>query len=210
MIYHNVIKPQMPPGQVQSVVRALSLLECVVDQNEIGVSDLARRTGLHVATANNLLRTLTTIGYLVNNHGKYRIGPAVTRLSQQWSPAISLPTMVEPAMQQMSEATGESGSLGFLIGTRCEIIPISQGADEIIANSQHTVSDFPLALASGRMLVALGSDDYQQTIIRNHSAKRREMTIKQWQTELYSVREYQCAIIRRPNPGCADALAVPV
>jgi len=194
--------------EVQSVVRALGLLAEVADRGEAGVTELARSAELHVATVHNLLRTLAGQGYLVNVGGRYRVGPAVERLAPRWSPMATLPLVVGPAMEAMSARTGESGSLGLLAGSACRMIRVSQGTDEIVAQPRERVFDHPLAVATGRVLVALGDQDVREQVIGHHVAAHHDLAVAAWQRELQQVAAEGCTVLRRRRPGSVDAVAV--
>jgi DNA-binding IclR family transcriptional regulator len=53
--------------RVQSLDRALDLLEALSEADELGVSELASRTGLVPSTAHRLLATLVARGYAAQN-----------------------------------------------------------------------------------------------------------------------------------------------
>ena len=58
-------EPRRGSDAVQSVERALELLEALVEPGEgRGVSELARATGLPVATIHRLLATMAARGYV--------------------------------------------------------------------------------------------------------------------------------------------------
>lgn len=60
---------------VQSVARALNIIECFSDHTELGVSDLADRMALSKSTVYGLINTLTAFGYLEQvENKKYRLG----------------------------------------------------------------------------------------------------------------------------------------
>jgi DNA-binding IclR family transcriptional regulator len=62
--------------RVQSLDRALDLLEALSEADELGVSELASRTGLVPSTAHRLLATLVARGYAAQNPatGRYLTG----------------------------------------------------------------------------------------------------------------------------------------
>jgi len=63
-------KPQRAGDGVQSVERALELLEALAEPGEAkGVSELARATGLPVATIHRLLATMVSRGYVRQDSG---------------------------------------------------------------------------------------------------------------------------------------------
>ncbi|MFW5857046.1 MAG: helix-turn-helix domain-containing protein, partial [Planctomycetota bacterium] len=75
----------MPRGDlVQSVGKALDLLELLGDAGELRLADLCERTGLKSPTAHNLVRTLASRGFVEKRPGgRYRVGPAVAALAER-------------------------------------------------------------------------------------------------------------------------------
>ena len=79
-------KSIMPGNElVQSLVRALDILECVSrSSNGLRLSDVGEELGLNTTTAYNLMRTLAERGYLQKDSlSRYRLGSAVTDLVLQ-------------------------------------------------------------------------------------------------------------------------------
>jgi len=72
------------PTLIQSVQRALRLVEAVADLDERAqAKQLARSLGLSLSTTYHLLRTLTFEGYLERrDDGRYLLGPELTRVAR--------------------------------------------------------------------------------------------------------------------------------
>ncbi len=137
-------------GEVQSVVRALGLLEAVAAAGEMGVTELARAQGLHVATAHNLLRTLAGRHYLLNRHGRYRLGPAVAMLGAGWEPLHALPDLVQPSLVQIADGCGEAASATILVGREARLIGFQPGTEAITIHYPQWLWPEALKLATGR------------------------------------------------------------
>lgn len=76
---------------VQSVDRALDVLEALVTQGNSGVTDIVRATGLPLGTAHRLLATLVERGYVRQDADRrYVIGPAALRLVDPSRQAIAV------------------------------------------------------------------------------------------------------------------------
>ncbi len=78
---------------VRSVDRAAALLLALGDsQGEAGVTELARRLGLHKSTASRLLATLQKRGLVEQDDetGKYRLGLVVIRLAERAERTLDL------------------------------------------------------------------------------------------------------------------------
>src|SRR3978361_663200 len=74
--------PEAAPG-VQSVDRALTILDILARLGEAGVTEIAGELGVHKSTAFRLVATLETHGMVEQNEGrgKYRLGGGVLRLA---------------------------------------------------------------------------------------------------------------------------------
>lgn len=69
-------------GLVQSVSRAISILQCFERTPELGVSEISRLLGLNKSTTFGLISTLEQHQFLEQNKesGKYRLGIELFRL----------------------------------------------------------------------------------------------------------------------------------
>lgn len=201
---------------IQSVERACDILEAVARENEIGVTDLSKKLGLHVATAHNLIRTLTARNYLINANGRYRLGPAVPALSAQWNPALALPNLLRPYAEYIADRTGESAVATILVGFRAEMIIYIPGTGEITVQFPHKVWDHPLNLATGRILAAFQPRTIQDEFVRRHMADGygqdalQNRTREDWCREFKHIAAEEMAVIRRPNLDSASSFAAPV
>ena len=99
---------------VRSVDRAAALLlalgECPA---EAGVSELARRLGLHKSTASRLLATLERRGLVEQDEGsgKYRLGLVVIRLAERAERTLDLRTIALPELERLARVTRETVTL---------------------------------------------------------------------------------------------------
>ena len=108
-------KPQRAGDGVQSVERALELLEALAEPAEAqGVSELARATGLPVATIHRLLATMVSRGYVrqdARSH-KYTLGSQLIRLGE--AAARDFAQFARPYLAELMEASGETANLAML------------------------------------------------------------------------------------------------
>lgn len=103
---------------VQSVDRALALLEILAREGWSGVTEAANELGIHKSTAFRLLATLERRG-LVEQHvatQKYRLGLAVTRLAGAVRSALDVTGSARPVCERLSDATGETVTVAVLEG----------------------------------------------------------------------------------------------
>lgn len=99
---------------VRAVERALDLLGAFAPgDQELLVADLVQRVGLSRPTLYRLLHTLEKKGF-VSSSGepqRFRLGPAVARLSHVWSSSLDLTAIARPVMQEVWAYTSETVAL---------------------------------------------------------------------------------------------------
>jgi IclR family acetate operon transcriptional repressor len=112
----------------------------------------------------NLLRPLVAEGYLLHDHGAYRLGPSMFRLSAGVMAAWNFPKTIRPFMEELALRTQESVLLGVL-NREAEVITYVE-----IIDGPHPVryqipagTTRPLyASAAGRMLLAYADEEWSQ------------------------------------------------
>ncbi len=97
---------------VAAVDRALALLAAFDgDAPSLSLSELSRATGLVKSTVLRLAASLERSGYLRRgSDARYRLGPALARLSARYQAAFQLGDHVMPALERLADATGESSA----------------------------------------------------------------------------------------------------
>jgi DNA-binding IclR family transcriptional regulator len=104
---------------VRSVDRAASLLIALGEsQGEAGVTELARRLGLHKSTASRLLATLQKRGLVEqdDDSGKYRLGLAVVRLGGHAERTLDLRSIALSELESLARNVKETTTLEILEG----------------------------------------------------------------------------------------------
>jgi len=109
----------MRPGDViNGLVKGLAVIECFDEEHASqSITDVAHRTGLERATARRCLLTLTSLGYATYDGKFFRLTPRVLNLGHSYLAATPLPRLIQPFLEQLSTATGESASAAVLDGT---------------------------------------------------------------------------------------------
>jgi DNA-binding IclR family transcriptional regulator len=108
---------------VQTLDRAVAILDCfTADRQELGLSEIARSTGLTTSTAHRLLVSLQFHG-LVRRvpDRRYTLGPHLLRLARAAHPGVDLQVVALPVMRRLRNATGETVGLHVLSG-HCRLV----------------------------------------------------------------------------------------
>lgn len=94
------------------------------DRPQIGLSDLARLSGLNKATCFRLMSEMQDYGLVeqVQPSREYRIGPAVLRLAALREETVPFRSIVQPSLDTLAEITGELAHVAMLVGERLELV----------------------------------------------------------------------------------------
>jgi DNA-binding IclR family transcriptional regulator len=102
---------------VQSVDRAVTVLEILARDGEAGVSDLATELGVHKSTAFRLVAALENRGLVRQNadRGKYRLGEGIRRLAASTT-RRELVQLSRPVCERLAKEVGETVNITVLSG----------------------------------------------------------------------------------------------
>src|SRR6476619_818615 len=103
-------------GGVQSVDRAVSVLEILAQRGEAGVSEVAADIGVHKSTAFRLLAALEERELVEQAHdrGKYRLGFGILRLANAVSGRLAVTQQGREICEQLAAAIGETVNIAVL------------------------------------------------------------------------------------------------
>ncbi|MDQ0964163.1 DNA-binding IclR family transcriptional regulator [Streptomyces sp. B4I13] len=103
-------------GGVQSVDRAISVLEILAQRGEAGVSEVAAEIDVHKSTAFRLLGALEARGLVeqAGDRGKYRLGFGIVRLAGAVTGRIDITQQGRPVCEELAEEIGETVNIAVL------------------------------------------------------------------------------------------------
>src|SRR5437763_17124041 len=103
---------------VQSVDRAITVLEILARRGEAGVTEIALELGVHKSTAFRLVSVLEARGLVEQNadRGKYRLGLGVLRLAGATTARFDVPRQGRPAIEARARTRDETINLAILSG----------------------------------------------------------------------------------------------
>ncbi len=199
---------------VRSVDRAASLLIALGEtQGEAGVTELARRLGLHKSTASRLLATLQKRGLVEqdDDSGKYRLGLAVVRLGGHAEKSLDLRAIGMSELESLARSVKETTTLEILEGDSVLTIAYSDasgmGRDRTGRNAPlHATGPGKVLLASQpeREVIRLSKIGF--TPYTSHTIVRVDLLLE----ELARVRKRGFATAFGEHEPTVNAIAVPV
>lgn len=101
---------------VQSVDRALTILEVLARVGEAGVTEIAGELGVHKSTAFRLVSTLESHRLVeqTTERGRYRLGVGLLRLAGATTARLDLVQEARPVCRQLAADTGETVNIAVL------------------------------------------------------------------------------------------------
>jgi DNA-binding IclR family transcriptional regulator len=145
---------------VQSVDRALTILELLARDGEAGVTEIAAGLGVHKSTAFRLLVTLESHRLVeqVGDRGRYRLGVGNLRLAGATTARLDLVTEARPVCRQLAADTGET--VNITVRSETSALYLDQVAGSSALQSHNWVGQhIPLhATSNGKVLLSELSD----------------------------------------------------
>ena len=109
--------PIDPADLVVGLGRGLAVIESFDDEHpRMTASEVSQRTGIPRTAARRHLLSLCHFGYAETDGKLFWLAPRVLRLGQSYLGAARLPRLVQPFIQRLSMATGETVNVSVLDG----------------------------------------------------------------------------------------------
>lgn len=200
---------------VQSLERGLAVIRAFDAQHpELGLSDVARATGLTRATARRFLLTLEKLGYVRSDGGRFSLRPRVLELGFAYLSSLTLPEVAQPHMEVLVARVNESSSISVLDDT--EIVYVARVPTRRIMTITLAVgSRLPAyATSMGRVLLAaLPPAELEERLsrmtIRPLTARTVE-DVEALRRELDRVRDEGWAIVDQELEEGVRSVGVPI
>ncbi|MGV9798624.1 IclR family transcriptional regulator [Mycobacterium sp. NPDC003449] len=106
-----------PQSGIAAVDRAIAVLDVFTHgELRLGVSDIARATGLSTSTAHRVLASLCVHGLVTKVGSNYALGPRILKLAAAARDTGNLTAVARPVMTRLRDATGETVGLHVVKG----------------------------------------------------------------------------------------------
>jgi DNA-binding IclR family transcriptional regulator len=152
------------------LTRGLSLLlELGEHPAGLGLSDLARRSGVPISTAYRLLSDLQGLGFATFDEEtrRYTLGLAVFELSHRVSAARGLSDVARPVMQRVSAASGETCLLAVLDGIEIVYVQRVDSPQRVQIAARIGRRGPVYCTSMGKCLLAFQSEATREELLRN-------------------------------------------
>lgn len=200
---------------VQSVDRAVSLLQVLARRGSAGVTEVAADVGIPKSTAFRLLSTLEARGLVDQDaeRGRYRLGSTVLQLAAGATGAQDVSAASRPVCVELAGAVGETVNVVVTDGTEVTTVDQATGGS-IVTSSDHVGKRGPLhATAAGKVFLAELAPDRLAAVLARGLVAFTDRTItdaQELRTELARVRSRGWALAREEHEVGLVVLAAPV
>ena len=172
---------------MQTVDKAMKLLSYFSpSEPEIGLSELARLADFDKAATRRFLVSLANHGFIEQNpdNRKYRLGSAFLRFARMREATMPLGSIVQPALDRLALATGETAHASLING---DVLVTMGIADPQRATRVYVDPSQPLPLhatASGLACLAFSGNDILDTYLARGRLKKHTVRTTVAQKEL--------------------------
>jgi DNA-binding IclR family transcriptional regulator len=199
---------------VQSVDRALTILEVLARMGEAGVTEIAGELDVHKSTAFRLMSTLESHRLVeqTSERGRYRLGVGILRLAGATTARLDLVQEARPVCRQLAADTGETVNIAVLSESSALYLDQIAGSSALQPHNwvgQH----IPLHATSNGKVLLSGLDDARLGEVLGTLARYTPTTItkkKKLREELALVREQGYAVAIDELEEGLTAAAAPI
>ncbi|MGA9172417.1 MAG: IclR family transcriptional regulator [Thermoactinomyces sp.] len=196
---------------VRAAERALDILLCFVDASQLGLMEIAERTGLNKSTVFRLLATLEAKGFIKRDpqSEKYRLGFRVWELSANLDQSDDPAVLFLPEMERLRDDLDETVSLYVRDGkerVRIQAVESRQAIRRVAPIGAR----MPLAVgASSKVLMAYTDEEAVSELLCS-SDWPVNLDRDQYRRQLERIREDGFAISVEEREAGTAAVSVPV
>ena len=200
---------------VQSVDRALTILEVLAERGWSSVGEVALHLEIHKSTASRLLATLAQRGFVEQEtaRGRYRLGFGVVHLASAVTTELDLARLAQPICEGLSQQTQETVNVAVLEGK--EVVNIAQviGSSSVVSVNWLGRRNFPHCTSTGKVLLTFLPPTERAQVLAGPLERLTERTVTdpaRLQAQLRKVREVGYAVTEEELELGLNAVAAPV
>jgi DNA-binding IclR family transcriptional regulator len=200
---------------VQSVDRALTVLEILGARGEAGVTEIAAELGVHKSTAFRLVAVLEARGFVeqLADRGKYRLGFGIVRLAGATAAQMDLAQEGRRTCEELAANLGETVNIAILDGNG--VVNVSEVRGPAAISSHNWVGQrTPVhATSSGKVLLAFAPEPLRSSLLQPPLERYTDATVtdtERLERELEDVVRRGWAATEQEYEVGLNALAAPV
>jgi DNA-binding IclR family transcriptional regulator len=201
---------------IESVLRALEVLDCFENHSDLSLKQLHEITGMNKSRIIRLCGTLNKSGYLKydSETQQYSLGFRFLVLGNAYEQRNTLISVSRPVLKKLAKNTAESASLFVIDDIFRTCIAREEGSRSLRLSLSEGQRFEIYSGASGKVLLAFGPEELKRRIIRKNKLKKLTAhTItepKQILSELDTIRMQGYAFSAGERDPDVGALSAPI
>lgn len=200
---------------VQSVARALDIIEFFTNPTELSLTDIADRMEISKSSVLAMINTLTIYGYLEKTPDKkYRLGLRLFELGKQVESRMDYWEEARPFCRELAEKY--QTSVHFATYTEGDVVYIGrvESEDSVVAYSQVGKRAPMYCTGTGKVILAYLPEEYtEKYVFSNPMEKLTENTITdhgEFLAELENIRRLGYSLERQEQKLGLECIAAPI
>ncbi|PKO06722.1 MAG: hypothetical protein CVU41_05125 [Chloroflexi bacterium HGW-Chloroflexi-3] len=207
----------MENEKVQTIDRLIQIMDCfTIDQNDLGVREVARLTGLSPSACGRLMMALKNQGLLLQNYESraYSVGPKSLRWAEVYTTNLDIRNVALPVINELLLETKETISLYILDGDERLCVERMESAQNvrIVARIGRRLPLY--AGSAGKLLLAFLPEKRQEEILTRTNfqpfTNKTIIEIKILKEELKNIRKQGYAFSDGEWVEDAAGIAAPI
>ncbi|TMR12658.1 IclR family transcriptional regulator [Nonomuraea turkmeniaca] len=201
---------------MQSVDRAISVLEILSRRGEAGVSEVAAEIDVHKSTAFRLLGALEARGLVeqAEDRGKYRLGFGIIRLAGGVNTQMDISRRSHPVCQRLAEEIGETVNIAVLRSSYAVNLDQVRGPSAVTAYNWVGQLTPLHATSSGKVLLAHADDRQRAKLLSDGPLEpltdRTITDVAELERQLAEIRETGYAFCLEELEDGLNTIAAPI
>lgn len=203
--------------KIKSLHKAMSVLNCFIDEQPLGVTEISDRLGLYKSNVFDILSTLCAAKYVEKDpiSGKYYLGIAAVRLGRAASARHSFQSIASEHIQRISKETGEICYLTIPQDFRVFYLDVAmpRKSNTLLATTLHNSTDSMNTTGSGKCMLAFMQREKLEEYLSRPMERLTEYTITdpdEMRAELALIRARGYALDNMENSIGIRCVAVPL
>lgn len=183
--------PIDPADLIAGLGRGLAVIESFDDEHgRMTVAQVAQRTGIPRTAARRYLFSLCHFGYAQTDGKQFWLSPRVLRLGQSYLDGARMPRLLQPFIQRLSMATGETVNVSVLDGHDVVYVARSN-SPRVVSIGFHAGARVPAHVVSpGPVLLATWKDeDLRRWVDAHEFAEFSASTVREADEFMARVRQ---------------------
>jgi IclR family acetate operon transcriptional repressor len=196
--------------RIGAAERAITVLDILADEGELGTNEIARRTGMTPSTVSRQLGTLAAAGLVerIPASGRYRLGIRLVQLANAVLSRLDVREVARPHLVALVDATGETATLSVPGDDAAITVDFVPGRHQVQPVSQLGRPSIPHATSAGKVMLAFSAREVTGTLRAYTAHTITDPAVLRRELELVRERGYAQAAGER-EPGL-NAIAAPV